>query len=108
MGPKIILFMILIINSLCFEKEGNYSKNKNNENEDIFFYLNLNSFTVDEYCFMEIKMENLNFEKDHILYSFSNNDCSEQTEGDFQKINSNRTINIENYTAIFFKVKKRK
>ena len=106
MGPKIILFMILIINSLCFEKEGNYSKNKNNENEDIFFYLNLNSFTVDEYCFMEIKMENLNFEKDHILYSFSNNDCSEQTEGDFQKINSNRTINIQNYTAIFFKVKK--
>ena len=106
MGPKIILFIILIINSLCFEKEGNYSKNKNNENDDVFFYLNLNSFIVDEYCFMEVKMENLNFEKAHILYSFSNNDCSEQTEGDFQKINSNRTINIENYTAIFFKVKK--
>ena len=108
MGLKIILFMILIINSLCFEKEGNYSKNKNNENEDVFFYLNLNSFAIDEYCFMEAKMENIHFEKDHILYSFSNNDCSEQTEGDFQKINSNRTINIENYTAIFFKVKKRK
>ena len=103
MGPKIILFMILIINSLCFEKEGNYSKNKNNENEDIFFYLNLNSFTVDEYFFMEIKMENLNFEKDHILYSFSNNDCSEQTEGDFQKINSNRTINIKIIQQFFLK-----